>query len=214
MQQAVHPSEIDPELTDDRLNAVARFILDVYSDAISNTQLKYDNTYTQGSRGWAWVREAILEHENYFPWLRVVHRGNDIQFKIGRTSVFRFFCDDPESPQKKFVTLPTEAEASNFTLPLFEATDLDEEPDGLWRFMIRKSLNEDDEHELFCVKYKSGLKEAIAKWQFNKTVKTFVTSDAEIPAAAKLPEPSLAPRRELADKDDTNEIEKPNDDSV
>lgn len=78
MQQAVHPSKIDPELTDDRLNAVARFILDVYSDAISNTQFKYDNTYTQGSRAWAWVREAILEHENYFPWLRVVHRGNDI----------------------------------------------------------------------------------------------------------------------------------------
>ncbi|MGM0985132.1 MAG: hypothetical protein ACQEXG_17240 [Pseudomonadota bacterium] len=214
MQLAVHPSEIDPELTDDRLNAVARFILDVYSEAISNTQHKYDNTYTQGSRGWAWVREAILEYENYFPWLKVVHRGNDIQFKIGSTSVFRFFCDDPESPQKRFVILPTAAEASNFTLPLFEGADSYEDPDGLWRFMIRKSLNEDDEHELYCVKYKSGLKEAIAKWQFNTAVKTFVSSDAEIPAAAKIPAPILEPRRELVDEDDVNETKKSNDDTI
>lgn len=212
--QAVHPSEIDPELTDDRLNAVAKFILDVYSDAISNTQLKYDNPYTQGSRGWAWVREAILEHENYHPWLKVVHRGNDIQFKIGLSSVFRFFCDDPEKPQKKFVTLATEAEASNFTLALFDDAEHNEISNGLWRFMIRKALNEEGEHELFCVNYKPGLREINAKWQFNGTVNNFVSSDAEIPPAIQLEEPALTPRRETANKDNLDETSNLQNDAV
>lgn len=214
MPQAAHPSALDPELNEDRLHDFARLILDVYSEAISSTQHKYDDAYTQGSRGWAWVRKAILEHETHFPWLTIVHRGNDIQFRIGDTTVFRFFCDDPESPKKKFALAPTEAESSNITLPLFEETHEIEEPDGLWRFMIRKAIEEGDEHEVFCVKYKPGLKQAIAKWQFNKAIKTFVSSSEEIPAAAKLPPINVEPRRDILVEDETHEIQKSHDGTV
>ncbi|WGI24492.1 hypothetical protein QEN58_14280 [Halomonas alkaliantarctica] len=198
MKPPCHPAEIDSELTESRLNELARHMLDVFSLAIEQTKHPLDDAYTQGSRCWAWLRNSLLqEGESRFPWLRIVHHGNDIQFSIGN-SVFRFFCDDPERPRKHYATALTDAESLTTNLLLFDEESLSQTT-GLWRFFIRKAMNDEDEHSLYCINYQLGSKVINAKWQFNASVNTFVSTTADIPEAAKLPEHELGPRTNVAE---------------
>ncbi|MCP1366976.1 hypothetical protein BIS06_17265, partial [Halomonas sp. BBD48] len=188
------------------------YMLDVFSRAIAETNHPLDDTYTQGSRSWAWLRNSLLrEGESRFPWLRIVHRGNDIQFSIGN-AIFRFFCDDPERPKKYFATALTEAESMTTNLTLFDEDFMGHA--GLWRFFVRKAMNDEDEHSLFCINYKFGSRDVNAKWQYNASVNTFMSTTADIPEAAKLPDHVLVPRPNAAEAGENDETIEGNNGSV
>lgn len=184
------PRQVSDELTEERLSVIGELMLDVLAKAVLATSTEYDCAYSRGALSWAWIKNALLllvrsrEHK----WLTVRHAANDLVIGIGSHPV-RFFIDDHANPRKPRVLNPTDGEAVQLKLHFKEAQDT---APVLWRFIVERALNEDDESRVFFVGY-NAVGEVVAKWQFTESVRAFHATDALIPESARLDPIALAP---------------------
>lgn len=206
-----NPMEHSAQLTPERLSIVARMMLDVLDEALATASTELDCAFTRGTLAWGRIRNAILREIRLrrHPWLGLKHSGNDLVFSIGE-NIIRFFLDDHLNPRKPRVLHPTTGEA--FQIGLFEVSD---HQVHLWRFIVERAANEDDEHRVFFVGYNiSG--EVVSKWEYIESVRTLSSTDSGIPAAAELEPVSLSPIYNNNDKahGDDDEAAKPHGNAV
>lgn len=188
MLKMLSPSEHSAQLTSDRLGTIASLILDVLDDALQTASTELDCAFTRGTLSWGRIRNAILREirGRKHSWLGLKHGGNDLVFGIG-DNVIRFFLDDHLKPRKPRVLNPTDGES--FQLGLFEVSDYQV---NLWRFIVERASNEDDQHRVFFIGYnRSG--EIVSKWEYEGAVKTFSSVGDMIPAAMQLEPAALSP---------------------
>jgi hypothetical protein len=195
------PSEISTSLTSDRLNVIARRILDVLDDALRTASTDLDCPYSRGTLSWARIKNALLllAESGQYQWLSIKHAGLDLVLGVGNESV-RFFIDDHENPKKMRVLNPTSAEAHQ--LQLFEDVSHSE---YLWRFIIERAISDDDEHQVYFVGYEQ-YGSLVAEWRYNAdNVRTLVAADNYIPAATELKPIALSPIDEETAEGDNDE---------
>jgi hypothetical protein len=139
---------------------------------------------------WGWIRNALrqLAQSGQYDWLTIRHAGNDLVIGVGEIPV-RFFIDHHLNPRKARVLSPTEGEAAQLVLPFAQMTDSDP---ALWRFIVERALSDQDENRVFFVGY-NIIGEIVAKWEFTETVRTFRSTDSDIPEAAQLGPIPLTP---------------------
>jgi hypothetical protein len=203
---AVLPSELDPELSADRLQLIAQQMLDVLHGALADTQTEDDCAYTRGSLVWGRIRNSLIRliRTRRHRWLTVRHSGNDLVIGIGPHAA-RFFVDDHLRPRKLRVFLPTEGEAQQLLLNLPGVGDRDV---VLWRFFIEKARTEQEEHRVYFVGYNAA-QETVASWCYTEGVRAFVASDSYIPAPVVLDPIELEPLEDANHQDDAHESRRP-----
>lgn len=203
------PLEHSPQLTPERLSTISRVILDVLDEAIATASTDLDCAFTRGTLSWGRIRNALLLEirRKRHSWLSLLHGGNDLVFSIGG-NVVRFFLDDHLNPRKLRVLRPTAGESDQ--LKLFEVSD---HQVHLWRFIVERASNEDEEHRVFFVGY-NVVGDIVSKWEHIETVRTLSTLGNNIPAATELEPAELSAiyndnaadsDEEVADEDNHNE---------
>lgn len=203
MNKVLSPTEYSSQLSNDRLSTMARLILDVLDEALQTASTELDCAFTRGTLSWGRIRNAILKEIRMqrHTWLSLKHGGNDLVFGIG-DHVIRFFLDDHLNPKKPRVLNPTSGET--FQLGLFEVSDYQV---NLWRFIVERAANEDDEHRVFFIGYnQSG--EIVSKWEYTGPVKILSSVGDRMPAAAQLEPAVLSPiyNDETAEGDDDEAV--------
>lgn len=199
------PSEISMSLSANRLSVIAQRILDVLDDALQTASTPLDCSYSRGTLSWARIKNALvlMATSGEHPWLSIKHAANDLILGIGPESV-RFFLDDHEQPKKLRVLNPTNAEAKQ--LQLFQE---DAHSEILWRFIIERALNDEDDHQVYFVGYEAHAERdgtLIAEWRFNDArVRTLAAIDSYIPAATDLQPIELSPIDEETAEGDNDE---------
>ena len=206
MDSVASPSDIEPELTPDRLGTVAQLMLEVLDQALQDARTPNDCAYTRGTLSWGRIRNALklLIASNHHPWLALRHGGNDLIIGIGPCLV-RFFLDDHLNPRKPRVFNPTDGEMVQLKLAL---TANEDRTVTLWRFIVERAINDDDEHRVYFVGY-NDMQDVIALWQYSEPVRTFVAIDDHIPAAAQLEPVHLSPIFHDETLSDTHEADAP-----
>lgn len=183
-----NPQDHSAELTPERLGTLSRLILDVLDEALATASTKLDCAFTRGTLSWGRIRNALLQEiqsGRHSSWLRLLHGGNDLVFSIGG-NVVRFFLDDHLNPRKPRVLYPTSGEWGQ--LKLFETGDPQVH---LWRFIVEKARNEDDEHRVFFIGYNAS-GDIVSKWEYAEIANTLSSIGSIIPAAAELEPAALS----------------------
>lgn len=94
------PWEYHPDLTQERLCAVASMIVDGRHSALERyDEVAGDNTWTHGCRAFQFGRFRILNavDSGEYPWLTAIDRSLQLVFKIGKVPV-RIYKGMPEEP--------------------------------------------------------------------------------------------------------------------
>lgn len=190
MASLVTPEEVSSELSHDRLSTIGEVMLDVLEKALTVTNTENDCAYTRAVLAWGRIRNALLNlaRSRAYDWLSIKHAGNDLVIGIGEFPI-RFFLDDHTNPRKHRVLSPTAGEASQLAFDF--GGEIDMVP-HLWRFIVERAMNEEEEHRVFFVAY-NATGNIVAKWQFTDAVRTFAAVDDFIPLAKVLDPIALAP---------------------
>lgn len=190
MKNLATPSELSPDLSDERLSTLAQLMLEVLHKALLDTSTEHDCAYSRGALSWARIKNALLQliRTNRYEWLTIKHSGNDLVIGIGPHAI-RFFLDDHLNPRKPRVLNPTDGEMLQLALDF--PTTGDKSVD-LWRFIVERALSEEDDHCVYFVGYNRE-REVIVQWKYSDSVRAFYTVDGLIPAAAILAPINLTP---------------------
>lgn len=205
MESLARPSELFPDLSDQRLSTLAQLMLDVLHKALLDTSTEHDCAYSRGALSWARIKNALLQliRTGRHEWLTIKHSGNDLVIGIGQHPI-RFFLDDHLNPRKPRVLNPTDGEM--LQLPIDFPVIGDKSVD-LWRFIVERALSEDDEHCVYFVGYNRE-REVVAQWKYSDSVRTFAAVDGYIPAAAIIEPIQLTPiYEEIKETGDSNEAD-------
>jgi hypothetical protein len=171
---SVHPSSFYPDLTDERLRAVASRLLDVRYDAFREICSELDDNYTRETVSFGRSRNMLIREaqSGEHSWLKLSHAGMDITFNIGCVPC-RFFRDDAESPEK---------------LGFFKRNAVDDlyadddKTPVMWRFVIEKALTDEDEDRVLFAGY-NLYQEKVAEWQYVQSAPTLHSIDEDVPAS-------------------------------
>lgn len=190
---AIHPENFYPELSDNRLRAIAIKLLDIRYSTFREMNSLFDDNYTRETAVFGRSRNMLIDLalSGQHDWMSLKHAGMDITFNIGPVPC-RFFRDDPNSPGKAGFF------KRNAVDDLFA---VDEQDPVMWRFIVDKALTEDDEDRVFFVGY-NVYQEKIAEWMYRTSAPTLHTVDKDVPTAAEIP-PALVDVRE----DSTHQVE-------
>ena len=92
---AIHPSDYHSDLTEDRLNIIARNMLQMVYLTYDTNSTDYDGRWTLGSVIFGRVKKMLelMALENEHPWFGLAKSGMDITPTIGSVP-FRFATDD------------------------------------------------------------------------------------------------------------------------
>ena len=193
MPTNLHPSDYYPDLTEERLQAVANHLLDVRYNALAVLQSEYDNNYTRECTVFGRQREMLirLALKRTYPWLELNHAGMDITFSIGRVPC-RFFTDDPNHPQKHGFFRRNQVDQ------LFAPEDT--QP-VVWRFVIERSITEDDEDQIYLIGY-NIFEEKICEWRHRPDSTVLHSVDSSTPPVVDLPDAEISVRRADEDLDE------------
>ncbi|PUA18266.1 hypothetical protein C7W93_14775 [Glaciimonas sp. PCH181] len=173
---AMQPSSFYPGLSDDRLRTIASRLLDVRFSTMQELNSPFDDNYTRESTVFGRSRNMLLHlGKQKIPWLDIKHSGMDVT--IGIDSVpCRFFRDYVDNPEKRGFFKRNAVDC------LF---DIDETQPVMWRFVIERALNEDDEDRVFFIGY-NVYHEKVAEWMYQNSTPTLHTVDNLTPAPALL----------------------------
>lgn len=137
----MEPWLIHPDLTEERLVAVARLIAKGRNDALDRYEPEIgDNGWTLGTRAFQFGRHQILmgAESGEYPWLQIVDGSLRLIFQIGEVPVrfYKGIADEPtdrtlrqsfpELRQLSFI-FPHDADASDFLFRFAVETGLDGE---------------------------------------------------------------------------------------
>lgn len=174
---SAHPVTFYPELSDDRLRAIAVKLLDLRYSTFREMSSEFDDNYTRETSVFGRSKNMLIQMamSGQYDWMSLKHAAMDVTFNIGQVPC-RFFRDDPNSPGKAGFF------RRNLVDDLF-ATD--ERHPVMWRFVVDKALTEDDEDRVFFVGY-NVYQEKISEWLYQASAPTLHSVDQNMPAAAVL----------------------------
>lgn len=175
------PSTFHPELKNERLADIADELLDIRHEAMSTLSSEWDDAYTQESTVFGRCRNRLIALSEERDWLDVRNPGMDVTLCIENKVPFRFFRDDPEKPKKPgfFKNRRT----NSHTDDLFP---VDADKPVMWRFIVERSLTDDDEDRVYFVGY-NELQEKVSVWEHKPGVTSlYGTGDAAVPEAKEL----------------------------
>lgn len=186
---ANHPQNFYADLTDDRLRLIAVSLMDVRAKTLAELTSDLDCNYVRESAAFGRSRNMLIQlcQSKTYDWLSMMHAGMDVTFGIGSVPC-RFFRDDAQTPEKVGFF------RRNAVDDLF--ADDDSQP-VMWRFVIEKSLTEEDEDRVLFAGY-NVYQEKIAEWQYRDSAPTLHSVDDLTPMSTLLPKVSI----EIRDDDD------------
>lgn len=170
-----HPSVFFSQLTDDRLAIVGSRLLDVRFNTLREMTSPYDDRYTRETAIYGRQRNMLIElaRSGAHEWFAVTHVGMDVTGTLAGIP-FRFFTDDPRSPQKDGFFKRNAADdlfAPDQTRPV------------IFRFVIEPAVSDDDDDRLFLIGF-NELQEPVCEWAYRAgpTALYSVNDVAPVPA--------------------------------
>lgn len=151
------PWDLKPALTETRLNTIARAFLEVYYGVQELLSTDDDCNYGRGALTFSRSRQRLINmaSSGEHSWLKLVNPGMDITLEIEGIP-FRFFRDDHETPKKKGFW------RRNDTDQLFAP---DEETPVIFRFIIERPVQEDDEPGVYFIGY-NAQEVQVFEWRY------------------------------------------------
>lgn len=183
-----------PELSDDRLRVIAVKLLDIRYSTFREINSPYDDNYTRETAVFGRSRNMLiaLAMGRQYSWMSLKHAAMDVTFNIGNVPC-RYFRDDPNNPEKAGFF------KRNAVDDLFA---LDDGHPVMWRFVVERALNEDDEDRVFFAGY-NGYQEKVSEWMYQLSAPFLHAVGPEIPVEAKIPDAIVEVRDDqYSEKDD------------
>jgi hypothetical protein len=176
------PSTFYPELTDDRLRAVAMRLLDLRFSTLSEMHSPYDDNYTREGTVFGRTRNMLiaLARKGPYSWLTLAHAGMDVTVNIGNVPV-RYFRDDPKAPGKGGFF------KRNAVDDLFA---MDDSAPVMWRFIVERAMAEDAEDVAHFIGY-NVYQEPVSGWVYRPSKPTLHSLDGDTPPSTILPPASV-----------------------
>lgn len=188
MKKKILPSDIHPDLTEDRLRAIAELIQNQRKDIIDKSEIdRGDNAWSIGCRAYAWTCKAItkaaLEDNRFAQWLNVLEaQGLYFTFTIGAIPI-KFYRADPENlPGRVSYYRSAEFLARQQAFPFVKNKD---------NFLFRLIIETDhsfDVSEITLVQIDTD-GNTINSWLINSTESSNITAFAT--KSVKLPKPPI-----------------------
>ena len=172
-----HPKSFFSQLTDERLAAVGGPLLDVRYSTLREMTSPYDDRYTRETAIYGRQRNMLIElaRSGAHEWLAVTHVGMDVTGTLAGIP-FRFFTDDPRSPQKDGFFKRNRAD------DLFAPDDA--QP-VMFRFVIEPALTDEDDDRLYLIGY-NVFQEPVCEWEYRPGVTALHAVGGGAPAPAPI----------------------------
>lgn len=188
------PWDYHSALIADRLNLIAKALLDVYYDVQVELDTDLDSSYTRGTTTFGRQKSKLIQmgQDPSIPWLDLRNTSNDLTCTIGEIP-FRFFRDDHSSPKKKGFWKRNEQDN------LFP----NEEGEPIyWRFVIEKPLTEDDDASVYFLGADVN-QVTVCEWKYEESVRVLTSVDSRRPDPVETPEPQVGlPKQDQGNKED------------
>lgn len=202
-----HPSVFKPELTTERLQQVATWLLEELYATEEDLSRPTDNGYTRGCAAFGRQRNRLINEylSRKHPWLGMSNSSNDLVFTVGEVPC-RFSNDDPANPSKDAVLT-----ANRYQIPLLEAA-ADDEP-GRFCFVIDRGVDGSSEPVVEFLGF-SPSGEIVCRWVSDAVRVLRVEGNQPLPGAVPVAKPPVGPKRKDQDKeakddgDETGEVAK------
>jgi hypothetical protein len=183
------PASFKPELSSDRLQLIAGWMLEELYATEDDLSRETDNGYTRGCTTFGRQRSRIISEarSGKSAWLGLRNEANDIVFTIGGIPC-RFSNDDPESPSKDAVLT-----ANRFQSEFVEfATDT--EP-ARFCFVIDRGHGPDAEAKVEFLGF-TPTNQLACRWVSDRVRLLRSTDDANaLPEPVQVSKPQVAPKR-------------------
>lgn len=199
-----HPQHFEPVLTDERLNILAKALLEECYSTEDDLQSSYDSGYSRGCTRFDRQKNKLKLLALQHPWLTISDGSNRLVMAIEGLP-FRFARDDHTSPRKPATLLVSGTEAIQREKFIIE-NQFEMDFDGIshsermrqpsfWRFFVEvsESLEDGRDYNIYFVGF-NELKEAVCVWEYaNKVVVATSIDDTEhvavvlSPAVAQVP---------------------------
>jgi len=195
------PWEINPDLTKDRIKALANFItqirgevIDLFDDELGDTRLSV------GTRAYECVRTRIndLASSGTWPWLNTLTPDGRFTFRIGNTPVRFTRCSPDRLPNAKLRMSPEAQQLDMFGVG----------PHGNIRwFFVFQTHYKSAADSVFFVGYDEQ-KNIISQWEIpiEEQVRIIAPVNADLPKPIELDKPQVQvkkpkPKKSRTDKD-------------
>ena len=187
------PIHFHPELSADRLQLVANWLLEELYATEDDLSRETDDGYTRGCTVFGRQKNRVKSHalSGRYDWLKLSNGGNDLVFTIGGIPC-RFSTDDPENPTKEAVT-----QANRYQLPFLEFVDKGEP--GKFCFVVDRGQNDDQDP---CVEFLGFSPDGavVCRW-VSESVRLLHDTSTELVPAATIAKPVVAPKRPEVEDD-------------
>lgn len=191
---SVHPMTFYPELSDDKLRVIADKLLDIRYSTFQEMNSPYDDNYTRETAVFGRSRNMLiaLAMGRQYNWMSLKNAAMDVTFNIGNVPC-RYFRDDPNNPEKAGFF------KRNAVDDLFA---LDDGHPVMWRFVVERALNEDDEDRVFFAGY-NVYQEKVSEWMYRLSAPALHAVGPETPVEARIPDAIVEVRDDqYSEKDD------------
>lgn len=196
-----HPQYFEPVLTEERLNILAKALLEECYSTEDDLQSSYDSGYSRGCTRFDRQKNKLkllaLEHS----WLTISDGSNRLVMSIEGLP-FRFARDEHKAPRKPATLLVSGTEAIQREKFILE-NQIEMDFDGIshserirqpsfWRFFVEvsESLEDGRDYNIYFVGF-NELKEAVCEWEYANRV-AVVTSTDDIKHDAVVLSPAVA----------------------
>lgn len=182
------PATFNQNLSPDRLEFIARLLLDELYATEDDLIRPTDNGYTRGCTTFMRQRNRIIAEalSGRQPWLTIPNSGNDLVFALGGVPC-RFSNDDPANPSK--VAVLTANRYQTEFLEFAPATDA-----GRFCFVINRGYNGADEPTVEFLGFTAN--DTLACRWVSGTIRVLrVEGQLALPHAVEVAKPVVAPKR-------------------
>lgn len=172
------PWEFHEQLCEERLQIIAKALLDVLDHTYAQLSTPFDDNYTRGTCTFGRQRQCLIQLcvKGSYDWLKLTNPGMDVTIEFD-TIPIRFFADDPENPKKPGFFRRNSVDqlwAPEVTTP------------SLWRFVVEKPEFEDEGALVHLVGF-NPIGEILSKWTYGEDkVAVLHSTDSTPPAAATI----------------------------
>ncbi|WP_211452179.1 hypothetical protein [Collimonas antrihumi] len=190
--RSIQPWDLKPALTELRLNTISKAFLEVYYGVQEVLSTEDDCNYGRGALTFSRSRQRLINMalSGDFSWLKIVNPAMDVTLEIEGIP-FRFFRDDHESPKKKGFWRRNDSDQ------LFAA---DDETPVIFRFIVEKAVQEDDEPEIYFIGY-NAQEIPVFEWRYGQFPIMHSVDDVNTNPVKIGPAPVELPRTETEEKD-------------
>ncbi|MCB5320033.1 hypothetical protein LH413_21340 [Yersinia massiliensis] len=172
------PWEFHEQLREERLQIVAKALLDVLDHTYEQLSTPLDDNYTRGTCTFGRQRQCLIQLcvKGSYDWLKLTNPGMDVTIEFDTIPV-RFFADDPENPKKPGFFRRNSVDqlwAPEVSIP------------SLWRFVVEKPEFEGEGALVHLVGF-NPIGEILSKWTYGEDkVAVLHSTDSTPPAAATI----------------------------